>query len=50
MATEDYTSLEETSIDLMEIIGYTISKEERLHLINYGNTYLDSLDLEINNK
>jgi hypothetical protein len=45
-ATEEFISLEETSIDLMEIIGYSISNDERIHLKNYVNTYLESLDLE----
>ena len=46
VATEEEYSLEESSIDLMETLGYSISEDDRLHLVKYADEYFDLLDLE----
>ena len=49
MATEEWTTLEGVSIDLMEILGYEITEEERMYLLEYPDKYLESLDEELTN-
>jgi hypothetical protein len=50
MATEEWTTLEGVSIDLMEILGYEITEEERKYLMEYPNKYLESFGKEDQNE
>jgi hypothetical protein len=41
-ATEEWTSLESASIELMESLGYSITEDERRYLLEYPGKYLES--------